>query len=85
MAAARSEGGGVELDGGSTLRGRRGRWRRCNNDQERRTDGLWKRMMVACYKDGVEAIKCFGAGDEAVACSRAKIEDGRWWWRHDGF
>jgi hypothetical protein len=37
-------------------------------------NGLRKRMVATCS----------GAGDEAAVCSRARIEDDRWW-RHGGF
>jgi hypothetical protein len=78
--AVHSEGGGVEVDGGGTLRGRRGRgqWWRRDNDQERCTDGLRKRTVVARSDARVEAVACSEAGDEAVVCSGAKIKDGRW-------
>jgi hypothetical protein len=85
MIATRSEGG--EVDGGGTLRGRRGHGRiwRCDNDQERRTDGLRKWMAVAHFKAGVEAAMCFRVGDEATACSVAGIKDGRCRRWHDDF
>jgi hypothetical protein len=61
-AAARSEGGGVEVDnGGATM-----------------TKSLRKRTAVARSEAGVEAAACSTVGDEATACSRARIEDGRW-------
>jgi hypothetical protein len=62
MAAARSEGGRVEVDSGSATM----------------TKSLRKRMVMACSEAGVEAVACSEARDEAVACSRAGIEDGRW-------
>jgi hypothetical protein len=66
----RSEGSGVEVDGGGTLRGRQGqgRW-------QWRTNGLRKKMAVARSEAGVEA----------AACSRAGIENDRWRHRHDSF
>jgi hypothetical protein len=68
---ARSEGGGVAIDGGGALQWRRGRgrWRRCENDQERRTNGLRKWMVKACSEAGVEAAACSGARNEGVAVS----------------
>jgi hypothetical protein len=67
--AARFEGGGVAVDGGGALQWRwgRGRWRRCKNDQEWRTNGLRKRAAKACSEAGVEATACSGAGNEGVA------------------
>jgi hypothetical protein len=62
MAAACSEGGGVEVDGGSVTR----------------TKSLRKRMAVACSEARVESTVCSRARDEAAACSGARIEDGRW-------
>jgi hypothetical protein len=69
MAAVRSEGGGVEVDGGSAIM----------------TKSLRKRMAVARSKVKVEAAVCSGAGDEAAACSEAGIEDDRWQRQHDNF
>jgi hypothetical protein len=56
MAVARSEGGEVEVNGGGTLRGRRGQGQR----QRRRDNvyGLRKRTVMACFKAGVEATMC---------------------------
>jgi hypothetical protein len=84
---AHSEGGGVEVDGGDALRGRRGRGRRqwSNNDQEWGTDDLRKRMMVVCSEAGVDVEACSGARDEVAACSGVGIEDGRWRQWCDGF
>jgi hypothetical protein len=59
MAVACSEGGKVEVDGGSVTM----------------TKSLRKRIVAACCGDR----------DEAVACSRVGIMDGRWWRRHGGF
>jgi hypothetical protein len=62
MAAVHSEGGAVEVDG--ALRGRWGRgrqWQR-DNDQERCTYDLRKRMTVACFEVGVEVAACSGTG-----------------------
>jgi hypothetical protein len=69
MAAVRSEGGGVEVDGGSAIMTKR----------------LRKRMAVTRSKVEVEAAVCSGAGDEAAACSEAGIEDSRWQRWHDSF
>jgi hypothetical protein len=41
-------------------------------------DGLRQRTAVARSKAGVEVEACSGAGDEAMVCFRARIEDGRW-------
>jgi hypothetical protein len=60
MVVACSEGGGVEVDGGSVTMTKR----------------LWKRTVAAV---------CSGAGDEAVACSGAGIEDSRWLQRRSTF
>jgi hypothetical protein len=65
MVAVHSEGGGVEVDSGSTSM----------------TKSLRKRMAVACSEAGIEAVACSRARDEAVACFGAGIEDSRWWWR----
>jgi hypothetical protein len=40
-------------------------------------------MAAARSEAGVEAAVCYEAGDKAVACSRAGIEDDRRQW-HDG-
>jgi hypothetical protein len=69
MVAARSEGGGVEIDGCSVTM----------------TKSLRKRTAAAHSEAGDEAAVCTGAGDEVAACSRAGIEDDRWRRRHDGF
>jgi hypothetical protein len=58
----RSEGGGVEVNGGSVTM----------------TKSLRKRMAAARSETGVEEVACSGARDEAVAFSRAEIENGRW-------
>jgi hypothetical protein len=41
--------------------------------------------VAARSEAGVEAAACFGAGDEAAAFSGARIKDGRWRRRRDGF
>jgi hypothetical protein len=46
---------------------------------------LRKRMAVVRSVAGVKTVACSGAGDEAAACSEARIEDGRSWRRCDGF
>jgi hypothetical protein len=81
------EGGRVEVDGGDALRGRRGRGRRWwrDNDQERCTDSLRKRTVATRFRAEVEAAACFGVWDEAVACSGAGIEAGRWQQQCDSF
>jgi hypothetical protein len=86
MAVTRSEGGGVKVDDGGVLRGRRGRGkqRRRDNDQERRMDGLMKRTTVVRFEAGVEAA-CSEARDEAAACSGAGIEDDMWCRWRNGF
>jgi hypothetical protein len=48
-------------------------------------DGLRKRAMAVCFEAEVEPAACSRAGDEAMVCSRARIEDGRWRWWHDSF
>jgi hypothetical protein len=40
---------------------------------------------VARSKAGVEAAACSEDGDEAVGCFRARIDNGRWQRRCDGF
>jgi hypothetical protein len=65
---ARSEGGRVEVNGGDTLRERRGRRWWCDS-----VYGLRKRMVAACFEAGVEAAACFKAGDVAVVCSRLRL------------
>jgi hypothetical protein len=45
---------------------------------------LKKRMAAARSEARVKEAECSRARDEAVACSKAGIEDGRWRW-HDGF
>jgi hypothetical protein len=40
---------------------------------------LRKRMVAARSEAEVEAVVWSRAGNEAVACSRARIKDGRWW------
>jgi hypothetical protein len=67
--AARSEGGGVEVDSGSVTT----------------TKSLMKRTTVACSEASVEATACSRSGDEVAACSKAGIEDNRWWRRCGGF
>jgi hypothetical protein len=62
MVAARSEGGGVEIDGCSATM----------------TKSLRKRTAAAHSEAGDEAAVCTGAGDDVAACSRAGIKDGRW-------
>jgi hypothetical protein len=42
-------------------------------------------MAVVHFEAEVEAAASSGSGDEAVACSRARIEDGRWQQWCDGF
>jgi hypothetical protein len=59
MSVARSEGGRVEVDSGSTTI----------------TKSLRRRTVVACSEAEVEA----------VVCSRARIEDSRWWRWCGGF
>jgi hypothetical protein len=44
-----------------------------------KVDGLRKRMAVAHSEARVKVAVCSGASDEATACSRARIEEGRWW------
>jgi hypothetical protein len=58
----RSEGGGVEVDGGSVTM----------------TKSLRKRMAAARSKARVNTAACFRARVEAVVCSRVGIKDGRW-------
>jgi hypothetical protein len=69
MAAACSEGGGVEVDDGSAIM----------------TKSLRKGMTATCSEVGVEAAACSRVGDEVMVCSRAGIEDDRCWRRHGGF
>jgi hypothetical protein len=59
---AHSEGGRVEVNGGSMTM----------------TKSLRKRTAVAHFEAGVEATVCSGDRDEAVACSGARIEGDRW-------
>jgi hypothetical protein len=68
MAAACSRGGGVKVDDVSTIM----------------IKSLKKRTAAARSEATVELVVCSGAGDEAAACSRVEIEDGRWR-RHGGF
>jgi hypothetical protein len=53
MVAVRSEGGGVEVDGGSATM----------------IKSLRKRTTVACFEVGVEAVASCRAEDGAVVCS----------------
>jgi hypothetical protein len=64
-----SEGGRVEVDGGGVTM----------------TKNLRKRTAAGRFEARIEVAACSGAGDEAVVCSRAKIEDGRWWQRRGSF
>jgi hypothetical protein len=48
-------------------------------------DGLRKRTVVARSEAEVEVATYSRARDEAAACSRAGIEDGRWQRWHNGF
>jgi hypothetical protein len=59
---AHSEGGGVEVDGGGVTMTKR----------------LRNRTAVARSEAWVEAAACSWVGDEAMACSAARIEDSRW-------
>jgi hypothetical protein len=47
------------------------------------TKSLRKRTVAA--RSEAEVVVCSRAGDEATACSGARIEDGRWWRWRDGF
>jgi hypothetical protein len=67
--AARSEGGGVKVNGGIVTI----------------TKSLRKRATLAHSEGGVEVAACSGDGDEAVVCSRARIIDDRWWWWRGSF
>jgi hypothetical protein len=58
----RSKGGRVEVDGYSVIM----------------TKSLRKRMATSRSEAVFEAAACSGARDKAAACSRARIEDGRW-------
>jgi hypothetical protein len=62
MVVMHSEGGRVEVNGGSVTM----------------TKSLKKRTTVAHFEAGVEATACPGARDEVVACSGAGIEGDRW-------
>jgi hypothetical protein len=62
---ARSEGGGIEVNGGGTLQGRRGRGQQWQRDS---VYGLRKRTTVARSEVEVEAATCSKARDEAVVC-----------------
>jgi hypothetical protein len=64
-----SEGGGVEVDGGSVTM----------------TKSLRKRTVAARSEGRVEAAACSGDGDEVAACSGVGIMDGGWRQRHSGF
>jgi hypothetical protein len=66
---AHSKGGGVEVDLGSAIM----------------TKSLRKRTVAARSEAGVEVAACFGAEDEAAACSEVGIENSSWWRRHGGF
>jgi hypothetical protein len=69
MVAVRSEGGGVEVDGGSVTM----------------TKSLTKRTAAARSEAGDKAAACSRDGDEASTCSRVGIEDDRWRQRRGGF
>jgi hypothetical protein len=58
----RSEGGGVEVDGGGVTM----------------TKSLRKRMAAARSKARVNTAACSGARVEAAACSRVGIKDDGW-------
>jgi hypothetical protein len=47
----------------------------CSEGGEVEVDGSRKRTAMARFR----------ADDEATACSRAGIEEGRWWRRRNGF
>jgi hypothetical protein len=78
------EGGRVKVDGGGPFRG-----------SGFEVDGLRKRMVATHFKGGgvdvdglrkrTAAVALSEVRDEVTACSKAGIEDGRWWWRCDGF
>jgi hypothetical protein len=90
--ATRSEGGGVEVDGGRTriamacseggeveVDGSRKRMATARSKGGRvEVDSLRKRTAMARSETGVEVAACFEARDEVATCSRAGIEDGRW-------
>jgi hypothetical protein len=67
--AAHSEGGGVEVDGGSAIM----------------TKSLRNRTAMTRFEARVEVAACSEDGDEAAACCRAGIEDGRWWQQRGSF
>jgi hypothetical protein len=69
MVAVRSEGGGVEVNGGSVTM----------------TKSLTKRMVAARSEAGDKEAACSRGGDEASTCSRVGIEDDRWRQRRGGF
>jgi hypothetical protein len=69
MVAARSEGGGVEVDSGSMTM----------------TKSLRKRSAAACSEVRVEVAACSGPGDKAPTFSRAEIKDCRLWRQCGGF
>jgi hypothetical protein len=60
--AVRSEGDGVEVDGGSVTM----------------TKSLRKRTAAARSEARVKAATCSGVGDEVAMCSGAEIEDNKW-------
>jgi hypothetical protein len=47
-------------------------------------EGVGKRMVAVRSEAGVDVAAYSRANDEAVACSGARIENGRWR-RHDGY
>jgi hypothetical protein len=61
-AVACSKGGRIKVDSGSVTM----------------TKSLRKRTVAACSEAGVKAVVCSRVGDEASACSGARVEDGRW-------
>jgi hypothetical protein len=66
---ARSEGGGVEVNGGSTTM----------------TKSLMKRIAAACSEAEVEVVASSRVGDKKMACSNAEIKEDRWRQWHGGF
>jgi hypothetical protein len=66
-AAAGSEGGGVEVNDGGALRGRRSRrrWRQCDNDQELEEEDDSGTLRGQGRGGGM-----LQAGDEVAACSK---------------
>jgi hypothetical protein len=48
-------------------------------------DDLRKRTAMAHSGVGVETALCSEAGDDAMMCSRARIEDGKWRQWRDSF